>query len=173
MQQFFEIEIEIEHECEPPDVDDESNWTRSDIRWGVLDSDTTYDTRDEALDAAGERPDNLTASWDESSEPEYELQSSDVETTDGSQTTDRRGKRITNPRYMERLLGAEVTATGGRAFHQGQHSHFRLRSAKAIDADLRVRAHLQRERFCRSLASRLHHCSAVDASPSLCSSPSA
>jgi hypothetical protein len=47
---------------------------------------------------------------------------------------------------------------GGRAFRHGQHPHFRLRSAKTIDADLKVRAHLQRERFCSPPPSRLHQC---------------
>jgi hypothetical protein len=46
----------------------------------------------------------------------------------------------------------------GRAFRHGQHPHFRLRSAKTIDADLKVRAHLQRERFCSPPPQRLHHC---------------
>jgi hypothetical protein len=47
---------------------------------------------------------------------------------------------------------------GGRAFRHGQHPHFRLRSATTIDADLKVRAHLQRQRFCSPPPSRLHHC---------------
>jgi hypothetical protein len=47
---------------------------------------------------------------------------------------------------------------GGRAFRHGQHPHFRLRSAKTIDADLKVRACLQRERFCAPPLQRLHHC---------------
>jgi hypothetical protein len=47
---------------------------------------------------------------------------------------------------------------GGRAFRHGQHPHFRLRSATTIDADLKVRAHLQRQRFCAPPPTRLHHC---------------
>jgi len=47
---------------------------------------------------------------------------------------------------------------GGRAFRHGQHPHFRLRSAATIDADLKVRAHLQRQRFCSPPPGRLHHC---------------
>jgi hypothetical protein len=47
---------------------------------------------------------------------------------------------------------------GGRAFRHGQHPHFRLRSAMTIDADLKVRAHLQRQRFCSPPPARLHHC---------------
>jgi hypothetical protein len=47
---------------------------------------------------------------------------------------------------------------GGRAFRHGQHPHFRLRSATTIDADLKVRAHLQRQRFCSPPPTRLHHC---------------
>jgi len=46
---------------------------------------------------------------------------------------------------------------GGRAFRHGQHPHFRLRLATTIDADLKVRAHLQRERFCSPPPPRLHH----------------
>jgi hypothetical protein len=47
---------------------------------------------------------------------------------------------------------------GGRAFRHSQHPHFRLRSANTIDADLKIRAHLQRERFCSPPPVRLHHC---------------
>jgi len=45
---------------------------------------------------------------------------------------------------------------GGRAFRHGQHSHFRLRLVRSIDADLKVRAHLQRQRFCSPPPTRLH-----------------
>jgi len=44
-------------------------------------------------------------------EATFELESSEVEPVDDVQTTDRHGKRITNPRYQRRLLGAQVTAT--------------------------------------------------------------
>jgi hypothetical protein len=47
---------------------------------------------------------------------------------------------------------------GGHAFRHGRHPHFRLRSASAIDADLKIRAQLQRERFCFPPPQRLHHC---------------
>jgi len=47
---------------------------------------------------------------------------------------------------------------GGRAFRHGQHPHFRLRSTTAIDADLKARACLQKERFCSPPPTRLHHC---------------
>ncbi len=47
---------------------------------------------------------------------------------------------------------------GGRAFRHGQHPHFRLRSAATIDADLKARACLQKERFCSPPPTRLHHC---------------
>jgi len=47
---------------------------------------------------------------------------------------------------------------GGRAFRHGQHPHFRLRSTKTIDADIKVRACLQKERFLSPPVRRLHHC---------------
>jgi hypothetical protein len=47
---------------------------------------------------------------------------------------------------------------GGRAFRHGQHPHFRLRLVKSIEADLKVRAHLQQQRFCSPQPQRLHHC---------------
>jgi hypothetical protein len=47
---------------------------------------------------------------------------------------------------------------GGRAFRHGEHPHFRVRSATTIDADPKVRAQLQRERFCSPPPARLHHC---------------
>jgi hypothetical protein len=47
---------------------------------------------------------------------------------------------------------------GGRAFRHGQHPHFRLRLATTIDADLKIRADLQRQRFCWPQPDRLHHC---------------
>ena len=46
----------------------------------------------------------------------------------------------------------------GRVFRHGQHPHFRLRLVKSIDADLKVRAYLKKERFCSPLPMRLHHC---------------
>jgi hypothetical protein len=47
---------------------------------------------------------------------------------------------------------------GGRSFRHGHHPHFRLRSATTIDADLKVRAHLQRQRFCQPPPARLQRC---------------
>jgi hypothetical protein len=47
---------------------------------------------------------------------------------------------------------------GGRAFRHGQHPHFRLRLVTSIEADLKVRAALKRERFCSPPPTRLHHC---------------
>jgi hypothetical protein len=47
---------------------------------------------------------------------------------------------------------------GGRAFRHGQHPHFMLRSVTTIDADLKVRAHFQRQRFCSPPPPRLHRC---------------
>ena len=44
-------------------------------------------------------------------DPEFELESSDVNPVDDYQRTDRHGKPIKNPRYQRHLIGAEVTAT--------------------------------------------------------------
>jgi hypothetical protein len=46
----------------------------------------------------------------------------------------------------------------GRAFRHGQHPHFRLRLVTSIEADLKVRASLKKERFCSPPPIRLHHC---------------
>jgi hypothetical protein len=56
---------------------------------------------------------------------------------------------------------------GGRAFRHGQHPHFRLRSVKTIEADLKMRACLRRERFCSPPPRRLHHCQRGRSHPSL------
>ena len=47
---------------------------------------------------------------------------------------------------------------GGRAFRHGQHPHFRLRFVRSIEADLKVRAWLKKERFCSPPPTRLHRC---------------
>jgi transposase-like protein len=47
---------------------------------------------------------------------------------------------------------------GGRAFRHGQHPHFRLRLVTSIEADLKVRASVQKDRFCSPPAARLHQC---------------
>jgi transposase-like protein len=47
---------------------------------------------------------------------------------------------------------------GGRSFRHGQHPHFRLRLVKSIEADLKVRAYLKKERFCLPPPRRLHYC---------------
>ncbi len=47
---------------------------------------------------------------------------------------------------------------GGRSFRHGQHPHFRLRLLRSIDADLKMRAYLKKERFCSPPPTRLHHC---------------
>jgi Transposase len=47
---------------------------------------------------------------------------------------------------------------GGRAFRHGQHPHFRLRLVRSIEADLKVRACLKKERFCSPPPTRLHRC---------------
>jgi hypothetical protein len=47
---------------------------------------------------------------------------------------------------------------GGRAFRHGQHPHFRLRLIKSVEADLKVRAFLKKERFCQPPPGRLHYC---------------
>jgi hypothetical protein len=46
----------------------------------------------------------------------------------------------------------------GRGFRHGQHPHFRLRLVSSIEADLKVRAYLKKERFCSPPPTRLHHC---------------
>jgi hypothetical protein len=60
-----------------------------------------------------------------------------------------------NPAWESTNNAAE---RGGRAFRHGQHPHFRLRSTSTMDADLKIRAQLQRERFCCPPPQRLHHC---------------
>ena len=47
---------------------------------------------------------------------------------------------------------------GGRSFRHGQHPHFRLRLVKSIEADLKVRAYLNKTRFCSPSPTRLHYC---------------
>src|SRR5215470_13411428 len=47
---------------------------------------------------------------------------------------------------------------GGRSFRHGQHPHFRLRLIKSIEADLKVRAFLKKQRFCSPPPTRPHHC---------------
>jgi hypothetical protein len=47
---------------------------------------------------------------------------------------------------------------GGRAFCHAQHPHLRLRSVQTIDAGLKIRAELQRERFRCPPPQRLHSC---------------
>lgn len=47
---------------------------------------------------------------------------------------------------------------GGRAFRHGQHPHFRLRSEKTINADIKVRAYLRKERASSPPPRRLHYC---------------
>ena len=59
-----------------------------------------------------------------------------------------------NPAWESTNNAAE---RGGRAFGHGQHPHFRLRSTSTIDADLKLRAQLQREQFCGPPPQRLHH----------------
>jgi len=46
----------------------------------------------------------------------------------------------------------------GRAYRHGQHPHFRLRLVRSIEADLKVRAYLKKERFCSPPPSRIHSC---------------
>ena len=47
---------------------------------------------------------------------------------------------------------------GGSSFRHGQHPHFRLRLVRSIEADLKVRAYLKKERFCLPPLRRLHYC---------------
>jgi hypothetical protein len=47
---------------------------------------------------------------------------------------------------------------GGRAFRHGQHPHFRLRLVKSIEADLKLRAYLKKERSCSPPTTRIHYC---------------
>ena len=60
-----------------------------------------------------------------------------------------------NPAWESTNNAAEC---GGRALRHGQHPHFRLRLAETIDADLKVRAYLNKERFCSPPPARLHYC---------------
>jgi len=46
----------------------------------------------------------------------------------------------------------------GRSFRHGQHPHFRLRLIRSIEADLKVRAYLKKERLRLPPPRRLHHC---------------
>jgi transposase-like protein len=62
---------------------------------------------------------------------------------------------LQNPTWEPTNNAAE---RGGRAFRHGQHPHFRLRLVKSIEADLKVRAFLKKERFCQPPPGRLHYC---------------
>ena len=62
---------------------------------------------------------------------------------------------LRNPAWEPTNNAAERT---GRVFRHGQHPHFRLRLVKSIEADLKVRAYLKKERFCSRPPTRLHHC---------------
>ena len=63
-------------------------------------------------DFSGDEPEVKGKSSEEGHEHEWEV-SCDVQPTTGSQTTDRRGRKITNPRYMKTLYGVclDVTLT--------------------------------------------------------------
>jgi hypothetical protein len=60
---------------------------------------------------------------------------------------------LRNPAWESTNNAAE---RGGRAFRHRQHPH--LRSAKTVDADLKVRAYVRRERFSSPPPQRLHQC---------------
>jgi hypothetical protein len=62
---------------------------------------------------------------------------------------------LRNPQWESTNNAAE---RGGRAFRHSQHPHFRLRLERSIDADLKVRAFLKKERFCSPPPRRLHYC---------------
>jgi hypothetical protein len=62
---------------------------------------------------------------------------------------------LQNPAWEPTNNAAE---RGGRAFRHGQHPHFRLRLVRSIEADLKMRAHLKKERFCSPPPTRLHYC---------------
>jgi hypothetical protein len=62
---------------------------------------------------------------------------------------------LQNPAWEPTNNAAE---RGARAFRHGQHPHFRLRLVKSIEADLKVRAFLKKERFCQPPPRRLHYC---------------
>jgi hypothetical protein len=62
---------------------------------------------------------------------------------------------LRNPAWESTNNAAE---RGGRAFRHGQHPHFRLRLVRSIEADLKVRAWLKKDRFCSPPLMRLHHC---------------
>jgi len=63
-------------------------------------------------DFSGDEPEVKGKSSEEGHEHEWGV-SCDVQPTTGSQTTDRRGRKITNPRYMKTLYGVclDVTLT--------------------------------------------------------------
>jgi hypothetical protein len=62
---------------------------------------------------------------------------------------------LRNPAWESTNNAAE---RGGRAFRHGQQPHFRLRLVRSIEADLKVRAYLKKERFCLPPPTRLHYC---------------
>jgi hypothetical protein len=62
---------------------------------------------------------------------------------------------LQNPAWEPTNNAAE---RGGRSFRHGQHPHFRLRLLRSIDADLKVRAYLKKQRFCIPPPTRLHYC---------------
>jgi hypothetical protein len=104
----LQLSVDIDHTCEAPDPADSANWLREDILWGVP-GHGTFEDRDDALQAAKDDITVITAEWDDS-EPEFDLNDSDVEEVDTMQSKDRHGKPITNYRYAKHLIGAHVTA---------------------------------------------------------------
>jgi len=62
---------------------------------------------------------------------------------------------LQNPAWEPTNNAAE---RGGRSFRHGQHPHFRLRLVRSIEADLKVRAYLKKQRFCSPPPARLHYC---------------
>jgi hypothetical protein len=62
---------------------------------------------------------------------------------------------LQNPAWEPTNNAAE---RGGRSFRHGQHPHFRLRLLRSIDADLKLRAYLKKQRFCVPQPTRLHFC---------------
>jgi hypothetical protein len=62
---------------------------------------------------------------------------------------------LQNPAWEPTNNAAE---RGGRSFRHGQHPHFRLRLLRSIDADLKLRAYLKKQRFCVPQPTRLHYC---------------
>lgn len=70
----------------------------------------SFDVDHELDHPAGDCPSQLPEDDDAYAEPDIELVSVDLSAAERTQTTDRNGKRITNPRYMKSLFGYDGSA---------------------------------------------------------------